>query len=288
MADDYGSPAPGNGALTCGRQPLVEAITKFLAHGHAPGMPEIRAALKRAIDEAGPAAIDGLARRLAAAGSDWSYYPSDPLARRIHHVLARQVLQHEPVVIGAEHLDELSDRPVAIYANHLSYSDANAVEVLLQRAGQERIADRLTVIAGPKVYSNVRRRFLEPLLRHDQDAPEQRPLVRGGGDDVARRGAGGATDDSHRAGTASAWRGAAGSSPKARVAGPAACSSCSRAPPGISESQDAWVVPMGITGTERLFPISEDGLNPVADHPSHRPRHPGCATSSSAPAGTAA
>ena len=119
MTDDYTCPAPGPSPLTCGRQPLVEAITRFLAHGHAPGMPEIRASIERAIDEAGPAAIDGLARRLAAAGSDWSYYPSDPLARRIHHVLARQVLQHEPVVIGAEQLDELTERPVAIYANHL-------------------------------------------------------------------------------------------------------------------------------------------------------------------------
>ena len=29
------------------------------------------------------------------------------------------------------------------------------------------------------------------------------------------------------------------------------------------EAPDTWVVPMGITGTERLFPIGEDTLNPV-------------------------
>jgi 1-acyl-sn-glycerol-3-phosphate acyltransferase len=262
MADDYGSPAPGNGALTCGRQPLVEAITKFLAHGHAPGMPEIRAALERAIDEAGPAAIDGLARRLAAAGSDWSYYPSDPLARRIHHVLARQVLQHEPVVIGAEHLDELSDRPVAIYANHLSYSDANAVEVLLQRAGQGRIADRLTVIAGPKVYSNVRRRFSSLCFgtiktpQNSARSSEEAVMTSRAVAQVAQRTIR-IAQERLRLGEALLIF-AEGT--RSRTGGmQQLLSGAAR----YLESQDAWVVPMGITGTERLFPISEAGLNPV-------------------------
>ena len=46
-----------------------------------------------------------------------------------------------------------------IFANHLSYSDANVVEVVLRKAGAAGLADRLTAIAGPKVYSNVTRRF---------------------------------------------------------------------------------------------------------------------------------
>ena len=61
--------------LECGREPLVDAITRFLAHEHASDMGEIRASLERAIDDAGPRAIDGLGRRLAGAGADWSYYP---------------------------------------------------------------------------------------------------------------------------------------------------------------------------------------------------------------------
>ena len=143
----------------CARDPLVDAIALFLARDHAQGLGEIRIMLEQAIDEAGPGAVDRLGSRLASAGADWDYTPSDPLARSIHRVLASRVLQHEPVVTGLEHLEAIRGRPLVIFANHLSYSDANAVEVLLQRAGASEVADRLTVIAGPKVYSNVRRRF---------------------------------------------------------------------------------------------------------------------------------
>ena len=39
------------------------------------------------------------------------------------------------------------------------YSDANLLEILLQRFGGAPLADRLTAIAGPKVYSSMKRRF---------------------------------------------------------------------------------------------------------------------------------
>ena len=86
----------------CARDPLVDAIALFLARDHAQGLGEIRIMLEQAIDEAGPGAVDRLGSRLASAGADWDYTPSDPLARRIHRVLASRVLQHEPVVTGLE------------------------------------------------------------------------------------------------------------------------------------------------------------------------------------------
>jgi hypothetical protein len=76
-------PMTNEGEIVCARGPLVDAITAFLAHEHASQMREIRATLERAIDEAGPDAIGSMAVRLSAAGADWSYYPRDPLARRI-------------------------------------------------------------------------------------------------------------------------------------------------------------------------------------------------------------
>jgi hypothetical protein len=148
-----------NQGVACSRDPLVDAIARFLARDHALGLNDIRASLARTIDDAGPTAIDGLGTRLASAGSDWSYYPRDPLARDIHRVLAGRVLQHDPVVRGIEHLDRVRGQRVVIFANHLSYSDANAIDVLLQGSGGAELADRLTVVAGPKVYSNLRRRF---------------------------------------------------------------------------------------------------------------------------------
>jgi 1-acyl-sn-glycerol-3-phosphate acyltransferase len=46
-----------------------------------------------------------------------------------------------------------------LFANHLSYADANVIEVLLQRAGATALANRLTAIAGPKVFTSRERRF---------------------------------------------------------------------------------------------------------------------------------
>src|SRR5205085_1990300 len=148
-----------NVEAACGREPLVEAISAFLAHGHTSGVGEIRGSLERLIDEAGPDAIDSLSRRLTESGTDWAYYPRDPLVRRIHRALARPVLQHDPVIVGADHLDAVADKPLVMFSNHLSYSDANVVDVVLDQVAGGQLSDRLTVVAGPKVFSNLTRRF---------------------------------------------------------------------------------------------------------------------------------
>jgi 1-acyl-sn-glycerol-3-phosphate acyltransferase len=145
--------------VRCGREPLVETIVRFLARERAADAREIRECVERAIDESGPGAVDSLSARLLGAGADWAYYPHDPLARRIHHALASRVLRPQPVVRGTHHLDNVKSAPLVIFANHLSYSDANVVEVILRSAGASGLADRLTAIAGPKVYANVTRRF---------------------------------------------------------------------------------------------------------------------------------
>ena len=254
--------ASANSELSCGRAPLVDAITTFLAHSHASSLTEIRGSLERAIDEAGPHALDGLGRRLALAGRDWSYYPSDPLARSIHQILAVGVLRYEPIVSGDEHLAPIAGKPLVIVANHLSYSDANAVEVLLQKVGASEVADRLTVIAGPKVYSNVRRRFSslcfgtikvpQSSTRSTEDAVMTRR-------DVARaaRRSIQVAHDRLRLGEAllvfpEGARSRSGQMQRL-LAGAAR----------YLESPDTWVLPIGLTGTERLFPIAGDALKPV-------------------------
>ena len=139
---------------TCGREPLVDTIVRFLARGRADDSHAIRQCVERAIDESEPGAVEALSAQLFISGGEWTYYPPDPLARRIHHALAPRVLQPEPAVEGAHHLELLRDKPVVVFVNHLSYSDANVVEVLLRDAGANWLADRLTAIAGPKVYSS--------------------------------------------------------------------------------------------------------------------------------------
>jgi 1-acyl-sn-glycerol-3-phosphate acyltransferase len=141
------------------RDLLIGVITGFLANTPGRALLSIRSALEEEIDRAGADGLAAMNHRLSAAGADWSYYPADPLARRVHHVLADNLLHQDSAVGGLEWTESLAGRPVVIFANHLSYSDANLLEILLHRFGGAALADRLTVTAGPKVYSSLKRRF---------------------------------------------------------------------------------------------------------------------------------
>lgn len=119
---------------------------------------DIRAELEREVDHAGPAAVLALKERIVA-DSGWDYYPRDPIAQRVHHLLADRFLAPGSELRGAHHLDALGNAPVVMMANHLSYADANVIEVLLSRNGGAAMANRLTAMAGPKVFTSRERRF---------------------------------------------------------------------------------------------------------------------------------
>lgn len=140
------------------RDGLIAHISAFLYGYEGERLEEMRQALGRVIDAAGPDAIRMLNRRLAVAGNDFDFYPHDPLTRQIHHLLGDRVLEAQSHLHGVEHIAEAAGGPIVIFSNHLSYSDANLLEVLLHRA-QQPMAEHLTVIAGPKVYSSLTRRF---------------------------------------------------------------------------------------------------------------------------------
>src|SRR5262245_1128081 len=142
-----------------GAETLVNAVMTLFAGRDASTLTAVRDTIARVVDEAGPSALPALNRRFAAAGADWEYYPRDPLARRLHQVLADFVLRPDSALYGIGHVHDVADRHVAVVANHLSYADANLLDVLLSRAGGTRLADRLTAMAGPKVYSDPTRRF---------------------------------------------------------------------------------------------------------------------------------
>ena len=245
-----------------GREALVAAITTFLGDQDAQSIEGIRDVLVREIDEAGPRALFRLDRRLQRAGTDWSYYHRDPLARRIHHVLADCLLEQASVLEGARHLAGLAGQPVVIVANHLSYSDANLIEVLLRRGGGAELADRLTVIAGPKVYSSLQRRFSSLCfgtiktpqssgLSTDEAVMNRREVAR-----AARR----AIEIAHerlRLGEALL---VFGEGTRSRSG------SLQRMLPGVArylESPGVQILPASIVGTDAMFPIGEAALNPV-------------------------
>jgi 1-acyl-sn-glycerol-3-phosphate acyltransferase len=173
------------------------------------------------------------------------------------------VLKQDPVVVGAGHLETVADRPLVIVANHLSYSDANVIDVLLQKVpGGRGISDRLTVVAGPKVYSNVRRRFSSLCFgtikvpqstgrSTDEAVMNLRDVAR-----AARRSIDTA-QERLRLGEALLVFAEGARSRSGAMEGLL---------PGVArylEAPGAWVLPLGIAGTERLFPIGGDALTPV-------------------------
>jgi 1-acyl-sn-glycerol-3-phosphate acyltransferase len=244
------------------RDALIAAITTFLAGHDARTLEDIRGALGRELDSSGSAALAALGMHLAAGAADWTFYPADPLARRIHHLLADHLLGRGSGLDGVEHLGAIDGKPVVIVANHLSYSDANVLEVLLHRAGGDALADRLTVMAGPKVYSSVQRRFSSlcfgtiktpqnSALSSEDAVMNAREVAR-----AARR----SIEIAHerlRLGDAllvfaEGTRSRSGGM-QALLTGAAR----------YCEMPGTWLLPVGIIGSDAMFPIGEDGLHAV-------------------------
>ena len=240
---------------------LVDAIVDFLVSQDLVPLPDVRAALERQIDVAGPDAVTSLKARLTA-DSGWDYYPRDPLAQSIHHRLADRFLTQESDVQGVQHLANLAGQRVILFSNHLSYADANVIEVLLQRVGAAEVANRLTALAGPKVFTSRQRRFSSLCfgtvkVPQSTDVSSEEAVL--SARDVARaaRHSINVALDRLRTGDALLLF-AEGTRSRTAAMQPMLS--------GVARYLDVpgtCVVPIGLTGPEKLFSVSDSKLRPA-------------------------
>jgi 1-acyl-sn-glycerol-3-phosphate acyltransferase len=262
MPDERLTPAAAGLDPFVTRDALIDAIAAFL-HGRDPSTVDaVRESVARELDAAGDEALIALGQRLATSGADWTYYPADPLARRLHHAIAAHVLPSDSALTGNEHAQAVEGRRVVLFANHLSYSDANLLEILLQRAGCSKLAARLTVVAGPKVYSSVKRRFSalcfgtikapQSSARSSEEAVmHPRDVAR-----AARRSIDLAHDRlAHGDALLVFAEGTRSRSTGMQELLPAAAR--------YLEAPGTWALPVGIIGTEAMFPIDADTVHSV-------------------------
>lgn len=242
------------------RESLINAILDFLAGQDLLTLHDVRVALEQEIDAAGPQALLDLKARLTA-DHGWSYYPADSLVRRIHHVLADRFLSPDSRVVGIEHIATVTGRRVILCANHLSYADANVVEVLLHRSAGSALADRLTALAGPKVFSERQRRFSSLCfgtikVPQSSDVSSEDAVL--STRDVARaaRRAISVAQERLEAGDALLLfgEGTRSRSGEMRI--------LLQGVARYLEPPDTWVLPVGLTGPEELFPIGDSTLRP--------------------------
>ena len=96
-------------------------------------------------------------------GADFGRWPRNELATRITAAYMRPLIAPNSSIEGLEHLDaalaQADGHRLLLVGNHLSYTDITAVTSLLEQADRGAFRRRLTVVAGPKVYSEPMRRL---------------------------------------------------------------------------------------------------------------------------------
>jgi 1-acyl-sn-glycerol-3-phosphate acyltransferase len=141
------------------RAALAQQIAAMLGPRIAPEADALRDRILELLAGHSDADLARFFERLRTTGESWSYHAPDPLARAVSRAVMMLLLEAGSALEQAERLAIARQRPAILLANHLSFVDANVLDALLCQAGFADLADRLTVLVGPKVFSRPLRRL---------------------------------------------------------------------------------------------------------------------------------
>lgn len=141
------------------RTALLSHVLEFAGKYTPPQRAQLSAAVSGLLEQAADAELAQTVDRWRTEDFAYRYHPPIVLVQKIHHAMAEVLLSDDSHVDGGDRLAPIVDRSLILLPNHLSYADANLIEVLLHRAGFAGLCSRLTVVAGPKVYTKPWRRF---------------------------------------------------------------------------------------------------------------------------------
>jgi 1-acyl-sn-glycerol-3-phosphate acyltransferase len=141
------------------REAICELIVGQLGHRDADDEAALRSRLTAALSEASDAELRRFFERIRSTGEHWGYHPPDQVARRLSRTVQDIVLEPGSGLDGKTAIEAARGRPRIFAANHLSFADANVFEHLIASAGLEEEARRLVVVVGPKVFTRPLRRL---------------------------------------------------------------------------------------------------------------------------------
>lgn len=242
------------------RDQIVRGIARMLSEWAAIQETTLRKRIEADLADISDASLRESVARMASTGGHWGYHPPDTVARRCSRAVHAIVLESSSALIGAEVLEIARARPVILLANHLSFVDANVADALISHASYEDVANRLTVVVGPKVFSEPIRR-LASLCFGTIKIPQSASRASGEAvmslREVARLASG--TLEAVRT------RQSKGDHLLIFVEGSrsrsAEMQSALTAVARYVEHPDALLIPLAVWGTEKLMPVSEDRVH---------------------------
>lgn len=117
------------------------------------------AAVEASLAATSDAELGDILAAFAVAGEAYQVYPAVPAARRLSRASMAELIGGSRLD-GEHHLLAASATgPTLLLCNHLSYVDTTLTDLLLSRSAAAELVDRMVTIAGPKVYGSPFRRI---------------------------------------------------------------------------------------------------------------------------------